>query len=173
MTTALITGITGMVGSHLADYLIDNTDWEVVGLARWRSPLDNLERHLDAINRGDRIRLVYGDLRDYVSIQHAIESAEPGYVFHLAAQSYPHTSFTAPLDTLETNVQGTAHVLEALRQSAHADAEGGVRGVVPVMLSVLSDQLTAVAAYRRLVRDDDAIGLKTGTFAPSQNNCFH
>ena len=43
MTTALITGITGMVGSHLADYLIEQTDWEIVGLARWRGPLDNIE----------------------------------------------------------------------------------------------------------------------------------
>jgi GDPmannose 4,6-dehydratase len=39
MTTAFITGITGMVGSHLADYLIANTDWEIHGLLRWRSPL--------------------------------------------------------------------------------------------------------------------------------------
>jgi nucleoside-diphosphate-sugar epimerase len=63
-----ITGITGMVGSHLPDYLLAETDWEIAGLARWRSPLDNIEQHLDRINRGDRIRLVYGDLRDYVSI---------------------------------------------------------------------------------------------------------
>ena len=61
-----------MVGSHLTDYLLDNTDWDVAGLARWRSPLDNIEHHLDRINRGDRIQLVYGDLRDYVSIQRAV-----------------------------------------------------------------------------------------------------
>ena len=40
--TAFITGITGMVGSHLLDYLISNTDWEVHGLLRWRSPIDNI-----------------------------------------------------------------------------------------------------------------------------------
>ena len=39
---AFITGITGMVGSHLAEYLIDNTDWDIIGLIRWRSPLDNI-----------------------------------------------------------------------------------------------------------------------------------
>ena len=46
MSTAPITGITGMVGSHLTDYLLDNTDREIVGLARWRSPLDSIEHHL-------------------------------------------------------------------------------------------------------------------------------
>ena len=41
---ALITGITGMVGSHLADYIIEKTDWDIVGLIRWRSPLDNISQ---------------------------------------------------------------------------------------------------------------------------------
>ena len=147
MTTALITGITGMVGSHLADYLLDNTGWDLVGLARWRSPLDNIEHHLDRVNRGDRIRLVYGDLRDYVSVQRAIETSEPDYVFHLAAQSYPQTSFTAPLDTLETNIQGTAHVLEAIRHSdfdpvVHVCASSEVFGRVPKELVPIGEETT-------------------------------
>ena len=54
---ALITGITGMVGSHLADYLLDNTDWEIYGLCRWRSSLDNINHLLPKINNGDRIHL--------------------------------------------------------------------------------------------------------------------
>jgi GDP-mannose 4,6-dehydratase len=112
---ALITGITGMVGSHLADYLVQNTDWEVYGMCRWRSPLDNIAHLVPMINRGERVFLLYGDLRDYVSIQDVVTKAAPDYVFHLAAQSYPRTSFESPLDTFETNIQGTAHVLEALR----------------------------------------------------------
>lgn len=112
---AFITGITGMVGSHLADYLIANTDWDIVGLCRWRSPLDNLQSVVPRINAKDRIELVYGDLRDTVSINKAVAAADPDYVFHLAAQSFPKTSFDAPLDTLDTNVQGTTRVLEALR----------------------------------------------------------
>ncbi len=43
---ALITGITGMVGSHLADYLLKNTDWDIYGMCLWRSPLDNVEHLL-------------------------------------------------------------------------------------------------------------------------------
>ena len=111
-----------MVGSHLADYLIDHTDWDVVGMCRWRSPLDNLAQHIDRINRKDRFRLLYGDLRDYVSIHEVIVNSKPDYVFHLAAQSYPQTSFTSPLDTLETNIQGTAHVLEAIKKNGFKDA---------------------------------------------------
>ena len=114
---AFITGITGMVGSHLTDYLLEHTDWEIYGLCRWRSPLDNLAHLLPRINRNDRVHLLYGDLRDYLSIHEAVKKAQPDYVFHLAAQSYPKTSFDSPLDTLETNVQGTANVLEALRKN--------------------------------------------------------
>ncbi len=90
---ALITGITGMVGSHLLDYLLENTDWEVWGMLRWRSPLDNLGHHIERMNRGDRIKLVYADLRDTMSMTHAVKASRPDYVFHLAAQSYPRTSF--------------------------------------------------------------------------------
>lgn len=134
--TALITGITGMVGSHLADLLLDETDWNIVGLARWRSPLDNLTHLVDRINSNDRLRLVYGDLRDYLSIHSAVENSRPDFVFHLAAQSYPKTSFDSPLDTLETNVQGTANVLEALRKIAphavvHVCSSSEVFGRVP------------------------------------------
>jgi GDP-mannose 4,6-dehydratase len=113
----LITGITGMVGSHLADFLLENTDWEIYGLCRWRSPLDNIHSLLPLINSGQRVHLLYGDLRDYLSIHEALKKSQPNYVFHLAAQSYPKTSFDSPLDTFETNIQGTANVLEALRKN--------------------------------------------------------
>lgn len=118
---ALITGITGMVGSHLADFLLKHTDWEIYGLCRWRSPLDNLSHLLDRANRGDRVFFVYGDLRDYLSLETSIQRARPDYVFHLAAQSFPLTSFSAPLDTLDTNIQGTERLLEALRRTQGID----------------------------------------------------
>lgn len=113
---ALITGITGMVGSHLADYLLEHTDWDIYGMCRWRSPQDNIEHLLDRANRKDRLFLVYGDLRDSVSLFDVVNKSRPDYVFHLAAQSYPKTSFEAPLDTLETNITGTAALLEVIRQ---------------------------------------------------------
>ena len=113
---ALITGITGMVGSHLVDFLLENTDWDIYGMCRWRSPLDNVEHLLDMANKKDRVCFIYGDLCDYISLQNAIEESRPDYVFHLAAQSYPTTSFTSPLQTLDTNILGTERLLEALRK---------------------------------------------------------
>ena len=115
MKTALITGITGMVGSHLADYILENSAWNIVGMARWRSPIDNIEHLVDRINEGDRIRLSYGDLNDIVSLQNVIKSSDPDYIFHLAAQSFPKTSFESPIETYSTNIVGTANLLEAAR----------------------------------------------------------
>ena len=133
---ALITGITGMVGSHLADFLLQHTDWDIVGMARWRSPLDNIAHLTDRINKRDRIRLIHGDLRDSLSMLHAVETARPDYVFHLAAQSYPKTSFEAPLETYDTNIEGTSRLLEAIKRTVpaavvHVCASSEVFGRVP------------------------------------------
>ncbi len=133
---ALITGITGMVGSHLAEYLIEHTDWEVDGMCRWRSPLDNLETLVPRINAGDRVRLLYGDIRDTLAVQDVVRKSTPDYVFHLAAQSYPRTSFESPLDTLNTNIQGTTRLLDALRVMTpkaviHVCASSEIFGRVP------------------------------------------
>jgi len=133
---ALITGVTGMVGSHLLDYLIKHTDWEIHGMLRWRSPLVNISSHIDSINSGNRIKIHYADLRDTMSLHNCVQAARPDYVFHLAAQSYPQTSFTAPLDTLDTNIQGTERLLGALRRISpeaiiHVCASSEVFGRVP------------------------------------------
>lgn len=117
----LITGITGMVGSHLVDYLIENTDWDIYGFIRWNDRLDNLEHHFDRINKKDRLFLINGDLNDLPSVVKVVEQSEADYVFHLAAQSYPKTSFDAPLETLQTNILGTANLLEALRDHGEDD----------------------------------------------------
>jgi len=118
---ALITGVTGMVGSHLADYLLENTDWDIYGMCRWRSPLDNVEQLIDRANKKDRVYFIYGDLCDYISLQNTIEESRPDFVFHLAAQSYPTTSFTHPVQTLDTNILGTARLLEAIRKCPGID----------------------------------------------------
>lgn len=106
-----------MVGSHLVDYLLENTNWEIYGLCRWNDDLSNLNHIIPRINNNDRIRLIYGDLNDYPSLQGAIDESKPDYVFHLAAQSYPKTSFNAPLETLQTNIIGTANLLEVIKRS--------------------------------------------------------
>jgi GDP-mannose 4,6-dehydratase len=136
-TKALITGITGMVGSHLADFLLSETDWDIYGMCRWRSPVDNVSHLLDRANRSDRLKFLSADLRDYISLLNVVEEVRPDYVFHLAAQSYPSTSFTSPLDTLDTNILGTARLLEVLRRCSgidpviHVCASSEVYGRVP------------------------------------------
>jgi len=115
---ALITGCGGFVGSHLAEYLVDNTDWDIWGMLRWSDPTDNLVRLAPLANERQRVSFIYGDLRDAWSMRDVVRKVKPDYVFHLAAQSYPLTSFTAPNDTYETNIQGTANLLEALKDHA-------------------------------------------------------
>lgn len=106
----LITGITGFVGSHLADYILENhKDVEIHGIKRWRSPLNNITHIIG------RLKLHNYDLRDLSSLMHLITDVKPDIIFHLAAQSFVPTSYTAPVDTLENNIIGTTNLLEAVR----------------------------------------------------------
>lgn len=117
----LITGITGQVGSQLADFVLENTSYEVIGMMRWQEPLDNLYHLTDRINRKDQISLYYADLNDYSALARMFKTVRPDYISHLAAQSYPKTSFDTPIETLQTNIIGTANLLEAVRQQAEVD----------------------------------------------------
>jgi GDP-4-dehydro-6-deoxy-D-mannose reductase len=116
MNALFITGITGQVGSQLADYALEHTDLNVVGLMRWQECLDNLYHLTDRINKQDRITLCYGDLNDFSSLARLLNRIRPKYISHLAAQSYPKTSFDIPIETLQTNILGTANLLESVRQ---------------------------------------------------------
>lgn len=107
----LITGITGFVGSHLADYILDNhPDVRVSGLARWRAPKDNIKHVLK------KITLEYGDLLDLSSLKTILSGQKPDVIFHLAAQSYVPYSYSAPAATLYANVIGTCNLLEAVKE---------------------------------------------------------
>lgn len=106
----LITGITGMVGSHLAEYILkEHPDATVHGLVRWRSPLDNIQGILK------QLTLHHGDLRDLNSLVLIMREVRPDRIFHLAAQSYVQDSFKAPADTLHTNIIGTTNLMDAVR----------------------------------------------------------
>jgi GDPmannose 4,6-dehydratase len=117
----LITGITGQVGSLLADYVLENTSYDVVGMMRWQEPMDNLYHLTNRINKKDRIILYYADLNDYPALARMIRTVRPDFISHLAAQSYPKTSFDIPIETLQTNIIGTANLLECIRQQKEAD----------------------------------------------------
>ncbi len=106
----LITGVTGFVGSHLAEYILGlNENHDVYGISRWRSPKDNL------VNIYNDIKILEADLCDLGSLIRSLEICKPDVIFHLAAQSYVLTSFNSPIQTLWTNVIGTTNLLEAVR----------------------------------------------------------
>jgi len=107
---ALITGVTGFVGSHLADYLLaEQPEVEIFGIRRWRSRMENIE-HLDG-----RLQLRECDLRDPAAIQGVLAEVRPDYIFHLAAQSFVPASWRAPSETLMTNILGQTNIFEAVR----------------------------------------------------------
>lgn len=105
---ALITGISGFVGSYLAELLLEK-GFEVHGSIRWRSKRDNI------VHLGDKIHLHECDIKDASSIRKTIFESKPRYIFHLAAQSFVYTSWAAPGETLMTNIQGQLNVLETMR----------------------------------------------------------
>jgi GDP-mannose 4,6-dehydratase len=147
MRRTLITGVTGMVGSHLADYLLENTDWEIYGLLRWNDKLDNIDHLVQNINNKERVYLEYGDINDYASMLGVLDKVRPDYVFHLAAQSYPKTSFESPLETLETNILGTAKLLDAIHRLKldpviHVCASSEVFGRVPKEFLPIHEDVT-------------------------------
>jgi len=104
----LITGITGFVGSHMAEYALDKGA-QVFGSTRWRSKTENIE-HLRS-----KVTFIESDLRDLSSVRALLETSVPDYVVHLAAQSFVGVSWHAPAETLTTNIISQVNLLEALR----------------------------------------------------------
>jgi len=104
----LITGITGFVGSHMADYALAQGA-EVVGASRRLHKTENIE-HLRS-----RITLIESDLRDMSSVRALVETSHASHVIHLAAQSFVGASWQSPVETLSTNIISQVNLLEAIR----------------------------------------------------------
>lgn len=117
MTRALVTGAGGFVASHMIEYLLAETDWEVVGTLRHHEPLDNLGSVVDHIaygTQGGRLSIAYMDLTDAHACADAMKYNKPDYIFHLAAEAYPGASFIQPTTFFNANIIGTTHLLQAV-----------------------------------------------------------
>ncbi len=110
MKKALITGLSGQDGSYLAEYLLD-LGYSVYGLVRresatmrWLQPLQ------------DKIEILYGDMRDPVSLEIAFAKATPDEVYNLAGQVFVPTSWHLPSETFDINVGGLARILNIVER---------------------------------------------------------
>jgi GDP-4-dehydro-6-deoxy-D-mannose reductase len=107
---ALVTGITGFTGSHMAEYLL-RSGHEVAGTVRGRTRQTESIDHIKS-----KITLLECDLTDPSSVSQTLEEANADVIFHLAAQSFVPTSWRAPQETMNTNIVGTLNILESVRK---------------------------------------------------------
>src|SRR5262245_17212159 len=101
---ALITGINGFVGGHLADHLLADGEWEVWGIGR--------QAQLTLAHLQGRVSYLSADLEQQEATEVAIAQARPDYIFHLAGQASVSHSFEAPGATLMANIFPQLHVLQ-------------------------------------------------------------
>ena len=127
MKNILITGATGFVGSHMVDYILKHKDGvKIYATKRWMEDTKNVNHIND-----DRFQFIDCDLLDGMSVRRAVEVSKPDKVFHFAAQSFPEVSFKIPVITLQTNVIGTTHLLESIKESDYN----------PVIVSISSSEV--------------------------------
>ncbi len=110
--TALITGVTGQDGSHLADFLLSK-GYKIIGVKR-RSSSFNTHR-IEHIYNNKKFIPFYGDLTDSSNLLRIIQSTKPDEIYNLAAQSHVHTSFETAEYTANADALGTIRILEAIR----------------------------------------------------------
>ena len=115
----LITGITGFAGPHLAN-LLHRKGHQVYGLIRRTNGMESDIHDVVSDDVYESITFVYGDLTNYRSLRTIFEKEQFDGVFHLAAQSHPPTSFIDPIGTMETNVMGSANLIQVIQD--HQDS---------------------------------------------------
>jgi len=134
-TNVLITGISGFVGSHMANYLV-NQGARVFGLFRKRA--DGIcPYNIKNMGIEDHVLLLESDLLDISSIASVLDKSKPDYIFHLGAQSFVHRSFACPSETMAINCTGTSNLLEAVRH----------KGINPVIVFAGSSEEYGLVIY--------------------------
>ena len=135
---ALITGIAGFAGSHLAEWLLAIGDVEVHGVSLCRSSMDNITHILP------RLHLHVGDLRDSARVSEIVGAVQPDQIYHLAAQAVVSLAWSQPAETLTNNITCQLNVLEAARHLGHP---------VRVLVVGSSDEYGLVAPSELPVRE--------------------
>ena len=139
----LITGITGMAGSHLADYLIKHVpEAEVHGTRRWRSRTENID-HIR-----DRIVLHECELVDYSNVHGVLSRVRPDCIFHLAAQSFVPASWHSPAATLHDNASMQVNLFEVM---LHEKID------VPIQIALSSEEYGLVHPNEVPISEDNPL----------------
>ena len=114
MKKALITGITGQDGSYMAELLLEK-GYEVNGIVRRVALEDERHRMWRIRHIRDHLILHAASLESFASIYRAVQQVKPDECYHLAAQSFVSYSFEDEFSTLNTNINGTHHMLASLK----------------------------------------------------------
>jgi len=139
-----VTGHTGFKGSWLALWLAD-AGAEVTGFSLPPPTRPNL---FERARVAQMVHHIEGDIRDFASLERAMNEADPEVVFHMAAQALVRPSYETPIDTYATNVMGTVHVLEAARRQQNLKA----------IVSVTSDKCYENREWVWPYRENDPMG---------------
>ncbi|MBK8637467.1 MAG: CDP-glucose 4,6-dehydratase [Chromatiaceae bacterium] len=153
--TVLITGHTGFKGAWLSEWLL-MLGARVVGIAL---PPNTQPALFDQLGLADRLEHHILDIRDRDALAQRVLATEPDYVFHLAAQPLVRLSYAEPVETYATNVMGTVHLLDALRQLDArycADSQASRRTCAAVFIT--TDKCYENREWLYAYREDDALG---------------
>jgi GDP-4-dehydro-6-deoxy-D-mannose reductase len=147
---ALITGITGFAGGHLAAHLLARGDIEVYGVAHAMGyGVDHLEHP---------VSVVIADLRDPQVVEDVLLDVMPDHIYHLAAQAYVPTSWRAPWDTFENNIRPELNILQ-LMVHKHLETR---------LLVVASNEVYGAVSPDRLPVDENALLEPTNPYGVSK-----
>jgi GDPmannose 4,6-dehydratase len=114
--TCIITGVTGQDGSYMADYLLKNTDLNIIGAVRRLS--NNNHKNIEHLKDNLRFKLIDLDITDSSNIEEVIRNENPDYFINFGANSFVGNSWTMPVNHMQTNCIGVLYQLEALRKFA-------------------------------------------------------
>ena len=114
MKKALITGVTGQDGSHMADYLLENTDIDIIAGVR-RLSVKNHE-NIKHLKDNSRFRLIDLDITDQSNVDRVISEEKPDYFINFAANSFVGVSWDMPENHMNTNCMAVLYQLEAIRK---------------------------------------------------------